>query len=84
MPESPESLEWMKNGACAGLDPALFYPERGDFEGVEAAKAVCASCVVLEPCAEYAVRENIRIGVIGGLSEKQRRTIRSQRRQSAS
>lgn len=71
---------WHEQANCRGLDPGLFFPERGGtWESVHA-KAVCAECVVRQECLEYAVRAGERYGIFGGLSEKERRRIRVTRR----
>lgn len=54
-----------------------FFPARG--ESVRDAKAVCAGCSVREECLEFALRMKVAHGVWGGLSERERRTIRRNR-----
>lgn len=61
---------WVLEAACRGLDPRLFYPERGG--DTTQAKAVCASCPVSAQCLEQAYRDD-EPGVWGGTSAKQRR-----------
>lgn len=70
-------LELKKYGSCNGVDPDLFFPSRGASH-VEA-KAVCKSCPQIDNCLEYALENNIKQGVWGGKSERQRRKIRGQR-----
>lgn len=69
---------WMTSEAyCAGYDPDLFFPERG--EDARPAKAVCMSgCPLLHECREHGLRYE-RFGVWGGLSERERIKIRRQR-----
>lgn len=69
--------EWMSRGACQGLDPTLFFPERG--EDVAQAKAVCRACDVRSECLQYALDAGERFGCWGGTSERERRRIRSGR-----
>ncbi len=65
--------DWHADAACRGMGPALFYPEgRGSNAGP--AKAVCATCPVVEPCRAAGEAET---GVWGGTSERDRRVIRS-------
>lgn len=73
---------WMDDGACAGADPDLFFPLRGDNDAVAAAKAVCATCQVRVECLEYALENSERFGIWGGTAEKERRRIRSLRRRA--
>ena len=73
-----EDTSWMASGNCLGVDPELFFPERG--ASTEDAKAVCRACVVREECLTYALEHCERHGIWGGLSERERRRIRKQRR----
>jgi len=70
--------EWWTFAECRGVNPELFFPERGEgrAEGA-AAKAVCALCKVREPCLEYALANGEKSGVWGGVSERDRRRLRS-------
>lgn len=68
----------MTDAACAGMDTNLFYPERG--EDNAQAVAVCRDCPVREQCLDHAVRNGETYGVWGGLSGKQRRRLRRDRR----
>ena len=65
---------WKAQANCAGVDPDLFFPERGD--SVKAAKAVCQGCAVRAECLDYALRLGIKFGVFGGKSERERRALR--------
>jgi WhiB family redox-sensing transcriptional regulator len=69
---------WMEEAACANSDPDLFFPERGD--SVVEAKAVCRGCPVRAECLEYALERGEKYGLWGGLSVRERRKIRAQRR----
>jgi len=64
--------------ACAGVDPELFFPERG--ASTNEAKAVCAGCVVRDACLEYAMDNNERWGIWGGLARRERIRLRKQQR----
>ncbi len=66
---------------CRGLDPALFFPARG--ESTSQALATCAKCPIIEACGEYAIAGSQRIGIWGGTSEPQRRRIRRARLQKS-
>lgn len=70
---------WWPLANCRGIDPELFHPARG--ESCEAARAVCAGCVVREECLQHALDNGERLGVWGGLSERERRKLRAARRQ---
>jgi WhiB family transcriptional regulator, redox-sensing transcriptional regulator len=82
-PSWPESQagfwSWQMEAACRAVSPSLFYSpegERGARKAVRerAAKAVCASCEVVEVCAAYAIACREPYGTWGGLSERDRET----------
>lgn len=68
---------WQDYANCMGVDPDLFFPERG--ASTREAKEVCKGCVVREDCLEYALAGGEKFGIWGGLSERERRRIRRQR-----
>ena len=70
-----EKPRWYDEAECKGLDPSLFYPDRGD--STAEAKAVCAMCPVQVQCAEHALATMEKNGVWGGTSERQRKAMRS-------
>jgi WhiB family redox-sensing transcriptional regulator len=74
-----EAIEatWQKFANCMGVDPDLFFPERG--ASTREAKEVCRGCVVREACLEYALSNGEKFGIWGGMSERERRRIRRQR-----
>lgn len=72
-----EELEWHRYANCLGVDPDLFFPERG--ASTREAKEVCRGCVVREQCLEFALTNGEKFGIWGGLSERERRRIRRQR-----
>ena len=74
--DSDES-SWQLQANCLGVDPDLFFPERG--ASTKEAKAVCRGCTVREDCLEYALANGEKFGIWGGLSERERRRIRRQR-----
>lgn len=68
---------WQDLANCLGVDPDLFFPERG--ASTKEAKEVCRGCVVREQCLEFALANGEKFGIWGGLSERERRRIRRQR-----
>lgn len=82
-PEGPlmartfERQPWADGANCLGVDPDLFFPERG--ASTREAKAVCRSCLVRDECLEYALTTGEKFGIWGGLSERERRRLRRQR-----
>jgi WhiB family redox-sensing transcriptional regulator len=73
----PETKSWQDYANCLGVDPDLFFPERG--ASTREAKAVCKGCVVRLDCLEYALANGEKFGIWGGLSERERRRLRRQR-----
>jgi WhiB family redox-sensing transcriptional regulator len=77
----PQGSQWRAEAACHGIDPDVFFPERGDAAGVSAAKAICADCPVRSAYLDYALENHEREGVWGGTAAKERRRIHQLRRQ---
>lgn len=73
----PRAQLWQRRANCMGVDPDLFFPERG--ASTREAKEVCRGCVVREDCLEYALANSEKFGIWGGLSERERRRIRRSR-----
>ena len=68
---------WWDFANCLGVDPDLFFPERG--ASTKEAKEVCRGCIVKEDCLEYALSHGEKFGIWGGMSERERRRLRRQR-----
>ncbi len=68
---------WQLQANCLGVDPDLFFPERG--ASTREAKEVCRGCVVKDDCLEYALANGEKFGIWGGMSERERRRIRRAR-----
>ncbi|HXY43360.1 MAG TPA: WhiB family transcriptional regulator [Acidimicrobiales bacterium] len=82
--EGPDR-SWQTRANCMGVDPDLFFPERG--ASTREAKEVCRGCVVREDCLNYAIANGEKFGIWGGMSERERRRVRRARvlaQQSAS
>jgi WhiB family transcriptional regulator, redox-sensing transcriptional regulator len=69
------AARWRELAACRGTDLGLFFPGRGESAGP--ARQVCAACPVRQPCLEYAISNRIAYGIWGGLTERERRALRS-------
>jgi WhiB family redox-sensing transcriptional regulator len=67
-------LGWQTDALCAQTDPEAFFPEKGG--STRDAKKVCAACNVRSQCLEYALSNDERFGIWGGLSERDRRRLR--------
>lgn len=74
---------------CSTADPEAFYAQ--DLDGLRTAvyfnesgaKAVCKECPYMIRCLEYAVKNN-EIGIWGGTTEGERRSIRQKLRHGIS
>ena len=71
----PAGLEWQDRALCAQTDPEAFFPEKGG--STREAKRVCLSCDVRVECLDYALANDERYGLWGGLSERERRRIKN-------
>jgi WhiB family redox-sensing transcriptional regulator len=69
---------WRLDALCAETDPEAFFPEKGG--STRDAKRVCTGCAVRVECLESALSNDERFGIWGGLSERERRRLRLQRR----
>jgi WhiB family transcriptional regulator, redox-sensing transcriptional regulator len=67
-------LAWQVDALCAQTDPEAFFPEKGG--STRDAKRVCSACTVRSECLEYALGNDERFGIWGGLSERERRRLR--------
>ena len=67
-------LAWQQHALCAQTDPEAFFPDKGG--STREAKAVCQACQVREDCLEYALANDERFGIWGGMSERERRRLR--------
>ncbi|TFV48495.1 WhiB family transcriptional regulator [Blastococcus sp. TF02A_35] len=74
--------EWRLDALCAETDPEAFFPEKGG--STRDAKRVCSGCPVRAQCLEFALANDERFGIWGGLSERERRRVRVQRADSIS
>ena len=72
--DDDDPLAWQADALCAQTDPEAFFPEKGG--STRDAKKICASCEVRAQCLEYALKNDERFGIWGGLSERERRKLR--------
>jgi len=69
-----EDLPWAADAKCLQADPDTFFPEKGG--STREAKRICAQCPVRAECLEYALDNDERFGIWGGLSERERRKLK--------
>lgn len=65
---------WQEQAACAEVDPEIFFPEKGGSS--REAKRICGRCEVRAECLEHALTRDERFGILGGLSERERRRLK--------
>ncbi|BBX17946.1 transcription factor WhiB [Mycolicibacterium duvalii] len=66
--------QWQERALCAQTDPEAFFPEKGG--STREAKRICQGCEVRDECLEYALANDERFGIWGGLSERERRRLK--------
>ena len=69
-----EELPWADRARCLEAEPDTFFPEKGG--STREAKRICATCTVRQECLEYALANDERFGIWGGLSERERRRVK--------
>jgi WhiB family redox-sensing transcriptional regulator len=72
--EDADAQSWQERALCAETDPEAFFPEKGG--STREAKKICTGCEVKAECLEYALANDERFGIWGGLSERERRRLR--------
>jgi WhiB family transcriptional regulator, redox-sensing transcriptional regulator len=69
--------DWMKRAACRWEDPEMWFPAGNTGAALlqaEAAKFICRRrCPELERCRDWALTTNQEHGVLGGMSEEERK-----------
>jgi len=69
---------WWLLAECRSADPDLFFPISSAGPSVaqaDAAKVVCARCVIKSDCLSFALRTGQAHGIWGGLTEEERRQV---------
>lgn len=69
-----DPLAWQADALCSQTDPEAFFPEKGG--STREAKKICSQCSVRSECLEYALANDERFGIWGGLSERERRRLK--------
>ena len=75
------SESWRERAACKGMDPAIFFPERGG--SVNEALTICERCPVRLECRLYALQHPELVGIWGGMSGRSRTRQRPEINQEA-
>lgn len=81
-PERDENpLSWQADSLCAQTDPEAFFPEKGG--STRDAKKICSQCEVKAKCLDYALENEERFGIWGGMSERERRKLSGKKRKDS-
>jgi WhiB family transcriptional regulator, redox-sensing transcriptional regulator len=72
-PAAAAGQNWQDLALCQQTDPEAFHPDKGG--STRPAKRICQRCEVKAECLDYALRNNERFGIWGGLSEQERRQL---------
>jgi WhiB family transcriptional regulator, redox-sensing transcriptional regulator len=75
-------MDWRDRSACLDENPELFFPighAEPAMAQAEQAKRVCRRCAVREACLRWALEAGLDHGVLGGLTDVERRRLRSAR-----
>ena len=76
--------EWQEKAACRDLPTEMFFHPDGERgprrkNRINAAKAVCSACPVIQACRKQALNLAEPYGIWGGLSEEDRLSILQQK-----
>jgi WhiB family redox-sensing transcriptional regulator len=66
--------DWFIDPLLLGVARAYSDPEKGG--STRDAKRICQGCDVKQQCLEYALANDERFGIWGGLSERERRKLK--------
>jgi len=72
---------WQRDAACRGAAVDLYFPARG--EPTEPARTICSTCTVIAECRNWALAQRDDHGIAAGLSGRQRRQLRAERKRGA-
>jgi len=79
--DDAEPEDWRDRALCAQVDPETFFPPKGG--STREAQDICSRCPVKAECLEYALANDERFGVWGGVPESRRRKMRRTRNHTA-
>lgn len=68
-----QDFSWQDKAKCKGMTSTFFKRKRGDSSVQDArAKAICSECPVRKRCLDFAMKNEIRHGIWGGLLPTER------------
>ena len=83
--EITDKMDWQEDAACRRHDNVVFFgPDQGESELEKQAremkaKSICHTCPVKEPCLEFAMETNQKYGIWGGMTDKERASLKRRR-----
>lgn len=75
-----QNLTWHLEAACKNEPTDVFFQDVG--ESSQAAKAICATCPVVDDCLEWALKHE-KDGIWGGMSPIERNREKGRRQKAA-
>lgn len=72
-------MSWRHRSACLDENPELFFPigtAPPAVRQIRWAKDVCHRCEVVQTCLNWAIESCQDVGVLGGMSEDERRSLK--------
>ncbi len=66
--------DWMNDALCREIGDEAFFSD--DAGVTKKAKKICNGCPVIAECLNYALDDRDLVGVFGGTTERDRRSIR--------
>jgi WhiB family redox-sensing transcriptional regulator len=75
-------MAWEDRAACNGMGPDDFFPESA-LEVTDVARKTCGMCPVRNDCLEWAIANNEKDGIWGGLSAGDRSRLVRRRKEAA-
>lgn len=75
-----QGKSWFNFANCKGYNPNIFYSDSKQV--IQFAESICAGCDVAPDCLDYALTHPETMGIWGGKSESERRTLTKNRLRS--
>lgn len=63
---------WHLRALCRNYDPDLWFPGDKDRAGYHKARQICIRCPVIQECLADALTSDLRHGMFGGLTPRER------------
>jgi len=79
---SASMYSWIQDANCTSTDPELFFSE--DSYAVKSARKICEECPVKAQCLNDAIERDDQFGMRGGLTARERETLRRKLKYSRS